>query len=164
MVISGHASEVARFRQRAPVQLWVFWESAVKDHWDGIEAYLEFQGHPAHFGRIRFDPQNLADSLSSRSRPKASSSAPPVQRRGSSGGDSLGSSPLTQSSDAEPVGVARRLASPLPDAARTIAMMPARIASGSSGQAIATAPISPRSPQGFPWRTSPQTPPGIGAF
>ena len=28
MVISGHASEVARFRQRAPVHLWVFWESA----------------------------------------------------------------------------------------------------------------------------------------
>ena len=30
MVISGHASEVARFRQRAPVHLWVFWESAVE--------------------------------------------------------------------------------------------------------------------------------------
>ena len=29
MVIPGHASEVARFRQRAPVHLWVFWESAV---------------------------------------------------------------------------------------------------------------------------------------
>ena len=28
MVIPGHASEVARFRQRAPVHLWVFWESA----------------------------------------------------------------------------------------------------------------------------------------
>ena len=79
-----------------------------KDHWDGIEAYLEFQGHPAHFGRIQFDPQNLADSLSSRSRPKASSSAPPVRRSGPSGVHSLGSAPLTQSSDAEAVGVARR--------------------------------------------------------
>ena len=29
VVIPGHASEVARFRQRAPVHLWVFWESAV---------------------------------------------------------------------------------------------------------------------------------------
>ena len=28
MVIPGHASEVARFRQRAPFHLWVFWESA----------------------------------------------------------------------------------------------------------------------------------------
>ena len=29
-IISGHASEVARFRQRASVHLWVFWESAGK--------------------------------------------------------------------------------------------------------------------------------------
>ena len=34
--------------------------------------------------------------------------------------------------------MARRLASPLPDAALTIAMMPARIASGSSGQVATT--------------------------
>jgi len=44
--------------------------------------------------------------------------------------------------------------------------MPARIASGNPGQAATTAAnIPPRAPpQGFPWRTSPQTPPGIGAF
>lgn len=51
---------------------------------------------------------NDRDYRSSRSRLKASSSAPPVQRSSPSGGDSLGSAPLTQSSDAEALGVVRR--------------------------------------------------------
>ena len=50
------------------------------------------------------------------------------------------------------------------DAALTIATMPAFRAPGSSDHAATTAAISPRSPHGFPWRTSLQTPPGIGAF
>ena len=50
-----------------------------------------------------------SSSLSSLSRLKASSSAPSVRRSGPSGVDSLGcSAPLTQSSDAEALGVARR--------------------------------------------------------
>jgi len=44
------------------------------------------------------------------------------------------SAPLTQSSNTKPVGVAKRLASPLPEATLTIATMPALIASGSSSQ------------------------------
>ena len=50
-------------------------------------------------------------------------------------------------------------------AALTIATMPAFRAAGSSGQAVATVPNIPRSPKGFPWRTSPRTPPnGLARF